>query len=103
MSQTDLYQQVTDQVLALMAEHGTDWVKPWTGTGIPVNALTKAEYQGSNILMLGMAAFARGYETPYWATYKQWQALGAQVRRGEQSTIGIFFKPLVKEGDDGQE
>ena len=103
MTNQDLYQQVTDQVLALMQSHGADWVKPWTGTGIPVNASTKAEYQGSNILMLGMAAFARGYETPYWATYKQWQALGAQVRRGEKSTVGIFFKPLVKEDDDGNE
>ena len=69
MTNQDLYQQVTDQVLALMQSHGADWVKPWTGTGIPVNASTKAEYQGSNILMLGMAAFARGYETHHWATY----------------------------------
>ena len=101
MKQTDLYQQVTDQVVALMAEHGSDWVKPWTGAGIPVNASTNAEYQGSNVLMLGMAAFARGYATSYWATYRQWQALGAQVRRGEQSTVGIFFKPLTKEDADG--
>jgi antirestriction protein ArdC len=102
-TKTDLYQTVTDQVLDLMNQHGADWVKPWTGTGIPTNASTGAEYQGSNILMLGMAAFAKGYESHHWATYKQWQAVGAQVRRGEQSTVGILFKPLVKEDDDGTE
>jgi antirestriction protein ArdC len=102
-TKTDLYQTVTDQVLDLMSQHGADWVKPWTGAGIPTNASTGAEYQGSNILMLGMAAFAQGFEASHWATYKQWQALGAQVRRGEQSTIGIFFKPLIKRDDDGTE
>jgi antirestriction protein ArdC len=53
--------------------------------------------------MLGMAAFAGGYETPYWATWKRWRLLGGQVRRGEHSTVGIFFKPLVKADGDGQE
>jgi antirestriction protein ArdC len=99
----DLYQTVTDQVLSLMQTHGSDWVRPWTGTGIPVNALTGQEYQGSNILMLGIASFAKGYETGYWATYRQWQTLGAQVRRGESSTVGIFFKPLVREDEEGKE
>jgi antirestriction protein ArdC len=99
----DLYQQVTYQVLQLMKSYGSDWVRPWTGTGIPVNALTKQEYQGSNVLMLGMASFAKDYETGHWATFKQWQMLGAQVRKGEKSTVGIFFKKLVKEEDDGNE
>ena len=45
-SKPDLYQAVTDQVLELMETHGSDWTKPWTGSGIPQNALTKAEYQG---------------------------------------------------------
>ena len=34
----------------------------------------------------------RGYPTARWATYKQWTALGAQVRKGERGTLGIFWK-----------
>jgi len=54
----DLYQAVTDQVLQLMQTHGSDWIRPWTGTGIPVNAQTGQEYRGSNVLMLGLSAFS---------------------------------------------
>jgi antirestriction protein ArdC len=43
-SKPDLYRQVTDQVLQLMQSHGSDRVKPWSGSGNPVNALTNAEY-----------------------------------------------------------
>jgi len=101
----DLYQDITNQVLSLMEQHGTDWVKPWAGSGIPVNAATGAEYRGSNVLQLGLSAAVSGYSTNIWATYKQWQSLGAQVRKGEKSTGGILFKPLVKrEVDaDGEE
>jgi len=53
--------------------------------------------------MLGIASSVKGYESSLWATYKQWQELGAQVRKGETSTIGIFFKPLMKEDDEGKE
>jgi antirestriction protein ArdC len=53
--------------------------------------------------MLGISAFSKGYETNYWATYRQWKELGVHVRKGEKSTVGIFFKKLVKEDDDGKE
>ena len=29
-----------------------------------------------------------------WATYQQWQSIGAQVRKGEKATQTVFFKPL---------
>jgi antirestriction protein ArdC len=99
----DLYQDITNQVLQLMEQHGSEWVKPWTGAGIPINAETGKEYQGTNILVLGMSAFAKDYQTNYWATYKQWQSLGAHVMRGEKSTVGIFFTHLIKEDDRGEE
>ena len=38
-----------------------------------------------------------GYASPYWMTYNQSQALGAQVRKGEKSTIAIFYKSYTKE------
>jgi antirestriction protein ArdC len=39
-----------------------------------------------------MAQMDKGYESPTWASYRQWLALGAQVRAGEKSTPTYFFK-----------
>jgi antirestriction protein ArdC len=53
----DLYAHVTHQVLALMAEHGADWARPWVGSGLPANAKTGAEYRGMNVVLLGAETF----------------------------------------------
>lgn len=74
-----------------------NWLKPWatsTTNGLPANASTGAAYRGINVLLLWSEGAARGYETNRWATYLQWQALGAQVRKGEKSAqivkVGTF-------------
>ncbi len=46
-----------------------------------------------NILILWAAAIQKGYRSPYWLTFKQAQSLGGQVRKGEHSELGIFYKP----------
>jgi antirestriction protein ArdC len=47
-----------------------------------VNAATRREYRGVNVLMLWAAAEITGYQDGRWASFKQWQQIGAQVRRG---------------------
>ena len=66
------------------------WVRPWqnTGDGFPTNALTGRPYSGTNAFMLLIAGGGQ------WATYKQWQELGAQVRKGEKSTK--ILRPIIK-------
>lgn len=44
------------------------------------------------MLALWMRAQAQGYATNFWATYKQWDELGAQVRKGEKGTHVAFWK-----------
>src|SRR5262249_18734312 len=41
---------------------------------------------------LWATAVVRGYASGLWATYHQWQQLGAQVRKGEESTVVVFWK-----------
>ena len=68
---------------------------PWRSlgsTGWPTNAATGNRYRGGNVLALYLAAVDHGYPTARWATYKQWASLGAQVRKGEHGTPGIFWK-----------
>ena len=38
-----------------------------------------------------------GFASPYWMTYRQAASLGGQVRKGEKSTIAIFYKSYAKE------
>jgi len=67
--------------------------------GLPKNAATKATYRAINIIALWIAGNAAGYTEPRWATYRQWAATGAQVRKGEKGTMVVFFKELSDDAD----
>lgn len=92
----DVYQQVTDQIIAAMEAGAGTWEMPWhrngTANGRPVNVLTGNAYRGINILALWASAEARSFSTSTWGTYRQWQEKGAQVRKGEKSSLVVFYK-----------
>ena len=58
------------------------------GNLLPFNASTGERYKGINNLQLGIEE--RG--DPRWLTYKQAQAMGAQVRLKEKGTTIEFWK-----------
>lgn len=100
----DIHQIVTDRIIATMeAGEAGQWTCPWhrTGGGLPRNALTGRAYRGINTLSLWVGAQAAQYADDRWATYKQWGELGAQVRKGERSTLVVFFKEY--EAEDGED
>ena len=83
-------------------EAGLDWKKTWiSGGGLPTNYLTKRPYSGTNILLLWCAQQNSAYPTNQWATYKQWQQAGYQVRGGEKSHVILIVRDAVK--DKGKE
>ncbi|MFL0694480.1 MAG: ArdC-like ssDNA-binding domain-containing protein [Agrobacterium tumefaciens] len=45
-----------------------------------------------NIVSLWVAAQASAYTSNVWGTYRQWQEAGCQVRRGEKSSLVVFYK-----------
>ena len=99
---TDIYQDVTNRIVAAIEENPGEFVLPWHrggSSGTPQNALTKALYQGVNIITLWIMGLP--YPEPVWATYRQWQELGCQVRRGERGSPIIFYS--VQEKEDGEE
>ena len=51
-----------------------------------INAKTKKEYNGKNVLMLAMTKKARGYNSCEWVTFLQARELGYKVRKGEKGT-----------------
>lgn len=105
MAQFDIHQTVTNSIIAtLEAGEAGQWTCPWhrRGGGLPRNALTGRAYRGINTLTLWAGAQAAGYADDRWATYRQWGELGAQVRKGERSTLIVFFKELGEDEEDGR-
>ena len=95
----DLSQEITDKLIKLMLENGSDWRRPWLGDGIAKNIVSKRSYRGVNIPILGLSPYA----SQYWGTYKQISELGGQVRKGEKSTHMFFWKPLSVKDKDSEE
>ena len=91
----DIHQEITDRIIEQMETCGRDWIKPFTASHhMPVNASTHNQYNGINVLLLGMFS---PYSSTEWASYKQWQGKGANVKKGEKGTRIVFFKMLEKE------
>jgi len=95
----DHYQEVTDRIIAALEAGTPPWRKPWDpdkagGPAMPRNAATGHRYRGINVLTLGMSPLAFTSGDPRWATYKQSEERGWQVRKGERGTTGFFFRRL---------
>lgn len=95
MSQVDIYESVTAQIIAALEAGTPPWVCPWNGTDAdmaPANLGTRRPYRGINVLLLNLQSMLRGYSSNRWLTYQQARAAGAQVRKGEAGTPIVFFK-----------
>lgn len=87
----DLYQTITDKIIAALETGTAPWIKPWASLGAPRNAITGREYSGINTVLLAMT----DYTSNLWLTFQQAKAAGGHVRKGEKGTTVVFFKPLT--------
>jgi len=89
----DLYQEVTDKIIAKLEAGVTPWIKPWNcaapNGGMPYNVISGKSYRGINIPLL----YCNEYTFTGWLTYKQAQEVGAHVKAGEHGSMIVFFKP----------
>jgi antirestriction protein ArdC len=93
---------VTDRMITALERGTVPWRKPWQAAGQPRSMSTGQPYRGINMVLLGMTADEQGYESPFWGTYRQITALGGQVRKGERSTLVVFWKQVEVEHRDAQ-
>jgi antirestriction protein ArdC len=105
-----LYQEVTDRIVAELEQGAAPWLCPWRkskangGSILPHNPITGSRYRGINIPILWAKQSDKGYGSNRWATYKQVQGRGAQVRKGEKATEIVFTKKLkVKDRETDEE
>ena len=102
----DLYQSVTDAIIAELELGLKPWKRPWkmTGAGFPLRH-NGQPYRGINTLVLWMTMAAKGYTSPYFMTYRQAASLGAQVRKGEKATTVTYSDTIRRKAEqaDGTE
>lgn len=100
----DLYQHVTDRIVAKLESGVTPWIKGWNaGTAIPMNAVSNRPYSGINVLLFWLAA-DKGYARPRYVTFNQAKEAGGTVRAGEHGDKVYYFKQLeIEDKATGEE
>ena len=98
-SKEDLHQRITNQIVAAIEAGAGDYQMPWNPKlcigptiALPHNPVGHYAYHGINILALWSSQQHSAYASAEWATFRQWQAAGAHVRKGEKGTLTVFFK-----------
>lgn len=85
MVKANVYDMVTNRIIAELEKDKIPWQKPWTGVRSGAyNRITKKPYSLLNQMLL--------QHTGEYATFKQWQDLGGHIRKGEKSEIVVFWK-----------
>ena len=89
----NVYQMVTDRIIAELEKGNIPWQKPWTGVQSgAISGTTGKAYSLINQMLLGKPG--------KWFTWNQIQAKGWKVRKGERASFVVFWKnQLIKETD----
>ena len=109
-NRADIYQRVTDSIVAAIEAGAGKWQMPWHSGAdglapvLPVNVTTGRPYRGVNTVVLWASAQEQAYGSAVWGTYRQWQERGAQVRKSEQASPVVFWKITERgESDDSSD
>lgn len=103
---SDIYLDVTNKIVSALNQGIIPWVKPWriasahNDAPFPLNAITERPYSGINIPLLWAEARLRGFHQDRWLTFNQARKAGGHIRKGEQSTLAVLYKPMSKEAQD---
>lgn len=94
----NVYEMVTERVIAELEKGIVPWEKPWT-SGNPAgafNRISKKPYSLLNQILLG--------KDGEWMTFKQVQDLGGHVRKGEKASFVVFWKmqKVTEINEDGE-
>ena len=104
---TDIYQKVTDSIVAQLEKGVQPWFRPWQAEH-PAGSITRplrangVPYQGINVVMLWAAAMEAGYAAPVWMTFRQAEGLGGHVRKGERGSLVVYASTFTCKEEDAE-
>lgn len=91
----DIAADITARILLDLEAGVLPWKKPWDGARVGPALLPRRAtgefYRGVNVVLLWNAAGAKGYDLPWWLTFRQAHALGARVRKGERGEVVVYY------------
>ncbi|MGH7085660.1 MAG: ArdC family protein, partial [Acetobacteraceae bacterium] len=105
----DLYNRITDKIIADLEQGVQPWHRPWNASHLDGRIIRPLRhngvpYQGINTVMLWMAAVTCHYGSPFWLTFRQANELGGNVRKGEHGELVVYADRIIrKETDDSGE
>jgi antirestriction protein ArdC len=105
-TQSDIRSDITTKIIQALESGVVPWRRPWTvspNTGRPTSVSTGKPYSGVNPLLLELHRLQHGFQSKYWATFRQWEALGGMVKArpsnvkpGEWGCHIIYYSPISK-------
>ena len=96
----ELMKKITADLIAEIEKGSMKWERMWTAHW-PKNIGSGKLYTGFNAMYLQALSNQRKYSYPFFITYKQAQQMGGTVKKGERSTLIVFWK-IWKESDESK-
>ncbi|MGE4243218.1 ArdC family protein [Ramlibacter sp.] len=94
---SDVKSDVAKTLIEAMQKGETPWQKPWSSQSMrPRNPVTGNAYKGINRILLSLAG-----GNGLWVTYRQAQAQGWQVRKGEKGAMIVKVVELDPAKEQG--
>ena len=88
----DIYSAVTDRIIAQMEQGIIPWKKPWVSNGKAISHATGKPYSLLNQMLLGRPG--------EYLTFKQCREAGGHVKKGEKSSMVVFWKWIEQEDEE---
>ena len=94
----DVAAEITNLIIKKLEEGVPPWSRPWRVQGSGGRPLRHCgtPYTGINTFYLWAIGDAQGYRSRYWMTYRQAEALGGHVRRGEVGSLSVYYSSFKK-------
>lgn len=95
-----VYEKIANKILAALESGVRPWIQCYSvsKTQFPVR-VTGEDYRGINRLLLLYSMYENGYQSPVFMTYNQARKVGGQVRKGEKSSMSVFYSTITVDDD----
>lgn len=88
----DIYAAITGRIIAQMEQGIIPWQKPWISSGKAISHATGKPYSLLNQMLLGRPG--------EYITFRQCKEVGGKVKKGEKSSMVVFWKWSEQEDED---
>jgi antirestriction protein ArdC len=100
-TRADAYEQITAALIAAIEEGTGTFEMPWHTCVARSMPRTRNSTAALTSLCFGPPSRKDSYFSHEWATYRQWNALGAQAERSTLVVFCKFFDSAAKEDQTG--